>query len=255
MSRVASTLITGSSGEIGHGLIERLAGSGKPIITLDLNPLAPALGKLVRKEFTGSILDTQLLERVNAEYEVDCVFHLAALLSTRGRVFAGPRTQGQRRGDAEPVGVRPEGGRVARPAGDVLLPLVHRRLRPARPGHQGERGAGAGGLVQRADDHVRREQTLLRTPRPLLRPALQATLGRPPGGPGGLPRPPLPRADLGGHGPVRRHVGLRPGDDPRRGPGAAPTPASSGRTRASRSWPCRTRSRPSCGSSRPRRTP
>jgi len=84
MSRHASTLITGASGEMGHGLIERLAAlSGKPIITLDLNPLAPELGKRVRKEFLGSILDPQLLERINAEYEVDQVFHLAALLSTR----------------------------------------------------------------------------------------------------------------------------------------------------------------------------
>ena len=84
MSRALSTLITGASGEIGHSLIERLvAASGKPIITLDLNPLAPDLGRMVRKEFVGSILDTQLLERINAEYEVDQVYHLAALLSTR----------------------------------------------------------------------------------------------------------------------------------------------------------------------------
>src|SRR5829696_10115859 len=84
MSRQSSTLITGASGEIGHSLIERLAaGSGKPIITLDLNPLAPDLGRMVRKEFVGSILDTQLLERILAQYEVDRVYHLAALLSTR----------------------------------------------------------------------------------------------------------------------------------------------------------------------------
>jgi nucleoside-diphosphate-sugar epimerase len=84
MSRFPSTLVTGASGEIGHGLIDRLSeASGKPIITLDLNPLAADLGRKVRKEFVGSILDTQLLERINAEYEVDQVFHLAALLSTR----------------------------------------------------------------------------------------------------------------------------------------------------------------------------
>jgi nucleoside-diphosphate-sugar epimerase len=84
MSRNPSVLITGASGEIGHGLIERLtADPERPVITLDLNPLAPELARLVRKEFVGSILDTQLLERINAEYEVDRVFHLAALLSTR----------------------------------------------------------------------------------------------------------------------------------------------------------------------------
>src|SRR5690349_18040218 len=39
MSRNPSVLITGASGEIGHGLIERLAADrDRPIITLDLNP-------------------------------------------------------------------------------------------------------------------------------------------------------------------------------------------------------------------------
>jgi threonine 3-dehydrogenase len=83
MSRHASILITGASGEIGHGLIEHLAKGDRPIITLDLNPLVGELARNVRKEFAGSILDTQLLERINAEYEVDEVYHLAALLSTR----------------------------------------------------------------------------------------------------------------------------------------------------------------------------
>jgi nucleoside-diphosphate-sugar epimerase len=37
----------------------------------------------VLREFTGSITDANLLERVLAEFEVDLIFHLAALLSTR----------------------------------------------------------------------------------------------------------------------------------------------------------------------------
>src|SRR5215472_13418841 len=77
-------LITGASGEIGHGLIERLAASGeRAVITLDLNPLTPELAALVRQQLVGSILDGQLLDRILAEYEVELIFHLAALLSTR----------------------------------------------------------------------------------------------------------------------------------------------------------------------------
>jgi len=76
-------LITGAGGEIGHGLVARLAGSGSPIITLDVSPLDPALAPMVAREFTGSITDLNLLERMIAEFEVDRVFHLAALLSTR----------------------------------------------------------------------------------------------------------------------------------------------------------------------------
>src|SRR6266508_6979955 len=76
-------LITGAGGEIGHGLVTRLAASGSPIITLDVTPLDASLAPLVAREFTGSITDTSLLDRMLAEFEVDRIFHLAALLSTR----------------------------------------------------------------------------------------------------------------------------------------------------------------------------
>lgn len=76
-------LVTGAGGEIGHGLITRLAAAGRTIVTIDIAPLDAALAKLVRREFTGSITDAGLLERVLAEFEIDLVFHLAALLSTR----------------------------------------------------------------------------------------------------------------------------------------------------------------------------
>ena len=85
MVRKPVVLITGASGEIGHGLIESLSRDGRrPIVTLDLKPLEPALGGLVQQQYAGSILDDNLLERILSEYEVDLVFHLAALLSTRG---------------------------------------------------------------------------------------------------------------------------------------------------------------------------
>src|SRR5881296_2817417 len=76
-------LITGAGGEIGHGLVTRLFGTGSPIITLDVSPLDASLAPLVAREFTGSITDTSLLDRMLAEFEVDRVFHLAALLSSR----------------------------------------------------------------------------------------------------------------------------------------------------------------------------
>src|SRR5918993_933207 len=81
--RASSVLVTGANGEIGHGLITRLAETRRSIVTIDISPLEPALARLVRREFTGSITDTGLLERVLSEFEIDLVFHLAALLSTR----------------------------------------------------------------------------------------------------------------------------------------------------------------------------
>jgi threonine 3-dehydrogenase len=77
-------LITGAGGEIGHGLIDRLAQRGdRAIVTIDLSKLDDTIAKKVDREVTGSILDRALLERLMAEYEIDLIFHLAALLSTR----------------------------------------------------------------------------------------------------------------------------------------------------------------------------
>src|SRR6184192_2937986 len=76
-------LITGAGGEIGHGLVTRLSTAGLPIITIDVSPLDAALAPHVTREFTGSITDNGLLDRMIVEFEVDRVFHLAALLSTR----------------------------------------------------------------------------------------------------------------------------------------------------------------------------
>jgi nucleoside-diphosphate-sugar epimerase len=77
-------LVTGAGGEIGHGLIESLSAERRKIVTLDVRPLEAGIARLVEREFVGSVLDAYLLERVLAEYEVELVFHLAALLSTRG---------------------------------------------------------------------------------------------------------------------------------------------------------------------------
>jgi nucleoside-diphosphate-sugar epimerase len=78
------TLITGAGGEIGHGLIERLTDEGDTaIITIDLKPLEGELAGKVEQEYQGSILETHLLERILSEYEVERIYHLAAILSTR----------------------------------------------------------------------------------------------------------------------------------------------------------------------------
>ena len=77
-------LITGAGGEIGHGLIDRLSTEkSRAIVTLDVSPLDRAIAARVDREITGSILDRPILERILAEYQVELVIHLAALLSTR----------------------------------------------------------------------------------------------------------------------------------------------------------------------------
>ena len=77
-------LITGANGEIGHALVANLAQQHhRAVVSLDVNSLDPHVARLVHREFTGSILDQNLLERILSEFEVDLIFHLAALLSTR----------------------------------------------------------------------------------------------------------------------------------------------------------------------------
>jgi threonine 3-dehydrogenase len=83
--RKSVALITGASGEIGHGLISRLAETKThSVVTLDLRPLPDEIATRVQQQIVGSILDPQVLDRILAEYEIDLVFHLAAVLSTRG---------------------------------------------------------------------------------------------------------------------------------------------------------------------------
>jgi threonine 3-dehydrogenase len=77
-------LITGANGEIGHALVANLTEERDlSVVSLDVNALDPPLARLVQREFMGSILDVNLLERILAEFEVDLIFHLAALLSSR----------------------------------------------------------------------------------------------------------------------------------------------------------------------------
>ncbi|MFQ6607213.1 MAG: NAD-dependent epimerase/dehydratase family protein [Fidelibacterota bacterium] len=77
-------LITGANGEIGHGLIRALSEKlDTRIVGLDLDPLENAILPLIAEALQGNILDRNLLERVNAEFEVTTIYHLAAILSTR----------------------------------------------------------------------------------------------------------------------------------------------------------------------------
>jgi threonine 3-dehydrogenase len=82
--RKKATLITGAVGEIGQALIVELSKQETKgsLLTLDLKPLPADLNSLVT-HIEGDILNEALLTRLVTEYEIDVIFHLAALLSTR----------------------------------------------------------------------------------------------------------------------------------------------------------------------------
>ncbi len=76
--------ITGANGEIGHGLITFLGQQGKShILALDVQPLDDTLRPYVDKFIQGDILDQMLLGRLVSEFEIQTIFHLASILSTK----------------------------------------------------------------------------------------------------------------------------------------------------------------------------
>jgi threonine 3-dehydrogenase len=78
-------LITGANGEIGHSLVNRLVEAERyRIVTLDLTPASDELRARCDATYAGNIMDRYLLDQVAAHHEIEVVFHLAALLSTRG---------------------------------------------------------------------------------------------------------------------------------------------------------------------------
>jgi nucleoside-diphosphate-sugar epimerase len=84
MARKPVVLVTGASGEMGHGLIHRLTELGTfDVLALDIRALDPELAQCCAATRVGDILDRHLLERLMSEFEISVVFHLAALLSTR----------------------------------------------------------------------------------------------------------------------------------------------------------------------------
>jgi threonine 3-dehydrogenase len=81
----SAILVTGANGEIGRSLLGRLAAQGgAEIVTLDLTPLPDDLRACAAVGYAGNIMDRYLLDQIAAHHDVDVVFHLAALLSTRG---------------------------------------------------------------------------------------------------------------------------------------------------------------------------
>jgi len=77
------TLITGSVGEVGQALVEQLAQHGHDnLLTLDIRPMPPEFSG-ASTHIQGDIVDDALLARLVSEYEIETVYHLAALLSTR----------------------------------------------------------------------------------------------------------------------------------------------------------------------------
>ena len=76
-------LITGSAGEVGQSLVQKLAETeSTPLLTLDIREMPKEMEGL-STHLVGDVLDKNLFSRLVADYEIERIYHLAALLSTR----------------------------------------------------------------------------------------------------------------------------------------------------------------------------
>jgi threonine 3-dehydrogenase len=84
VARKPAVLVTGAGGEVGHGLIRRLAELGSfDVLACDVRPLDPELARQCAATRVGDVLDRRLLDALMSEFEISAIFHLAAILSTR----------------------------------------------------------------------------------------------------------------------------------------------------------------------------
>ena len=210
-------LVTGAGGEIGHGLVTRLAGSSRPIVTLDVAPLDKTLAPLVAREFLGSITDPMVLARVLAEFEVDLVFHLAALLSTRAEFTPTTAHHVNVEGTLNLLEFAQHEGESHGRGVVFVYPSSIAAYGIPDLDDQNPRRPRSRGRLPASDDDVRVQQAVLRTIGPLLRAALQAAGGQHRGAARGFSQRAVSRVDFGHHHALGRHVRLRLGDDSRRG--------------------------------------
>jgi threonine 3-dehydrogenase len=84
MPRDAVVVVTGASGEMGHGLVEKLAARGTKIVALDLKKPGPDVARHCLETREADVAKKETLAPAFERYDVDAVFHLAALLSTSG---------------------------------------------------------------------------------------------------------------------------------------------------------------------------
>ena len=179
MARKPVVLVTGAGGEIGHGLIHRLADLGSfDVLAVDAGRSIPSRAAL-RHGRVGDILDRHLLERLHGR-----VRDLRRLPPRRAPVDAGgvrprDRPRGQRAGHAEPARIWPS----RRRARSGIRSSSSSRARSRSTGLPDLRSKRAAGKV--AEDAWLTPITmygcnklLLRAPRPLLRASLPAARAR-----------------------------------------------------------------------------
>ena len=82
--RQTAVLVTGSGGELAHGLIRALAAHEEnlSIVALDKRPPDGVTSEFCSETITGDVRDLDMLEELSERYAFNRVYHLAAMLSS-----------------------------------------------------------------------------------------------------------------------------------------------------------------------------
>jgi NAD(P)-dependent dehydrogenase (short-subunit alcohol dehydrogenase family) len=99
-------LITGAGGEIGHGLVTRLAAAGSPIITLDVSPLDASLARWCGASSPGRSPTSTCSIACSRSSRSERSLSPRALLSTRSEFTPVTAHHVNVEGHAQPARVR-----------------------------------------------------------------------------------------------------------------------------------------------------
>jgi hypothetical protein len=214
-------LITGSNGEIGHSLIDRIAAEGRyNVVSLDLTPPPDSLRAKCLESYAGNIMDRYLLDQIAAHHEIEACSTSRRCSRRAASVTPSSRTRSTSRARSTSCGSR----RSSRPASGARCASSSRARSPStacptlatkRAAGQDRRGPGT--CRSRCTAATSSTASTSAATSRALPPARRPVERRPPGFPQRCASPgssPPTRAD-------RRHERLRPRDAARRREGRA----------------------------------
>ena len=121
--RLPATFITGAGGEVGHGLIQSLSNQpGQEIVATDLRELEKDVRKQCTNTYLADVCDRDALDRLLSMYQVEEIYHLAAVLSTRAEFAPEVAHQVNVSGTVNILQIAAEQGRMTGRPVKVIFP-------------------------------------------------------------------------------------------------------------------------------------
>ena len=121
--RLPATFITGAGGEVGHGLIEVLSKHPeREIVATDLRELEGDIRNRCANTYLADVCDRDTLDRLLSMYQVEEIYHLAAVLSTRAEFAPEVAHQVNVSGTVNILQIAAEQGRMSDSPVKVIFP-------------------------------------------------------------------------------------------------------------------------------------